>query len=162
MGEFFRETRRKECLFILAVTCFLAAGWIRSFSLIDVFSTPLVNIVSVDHSLILLLHKTLHPLHLWGVDTTDRSAMADDTLDSELRSVFVDFNWHFLGKGFGIGGGPAVRVILLPYWSLVIPLTVLSAFLLLSKPLSSIKRKTGTQKENSGQENRDTALLDKD
>ena len=79
----------------------------------------------------------------------------DETPTTELKRIdfsddpswhngaFLDprIEWDFLWCGFGTGriGGPPDRNWLkvcwvIPYWSVVVPLTILAAFLLLTKP----------------------------
>ena len=70
------------------------------------------------------------PFPIWDTDTSN-------TLKSDLDSD-VNFKWSVLFFGFGAGSAfadPVSAVLfMIPYWSLVLPLTILSAWLLLRKP----------------------------
>jgi hypothetical protein len=98
------------------------------------------NFVSVDSSLI------------WGRLHIENREVASMTmfhfmktnympLDACLDRMCLQCSWH--GPGFGVGEptsqlqsdwGFRCRYWIIPYWSIVIPLTLLSAWLLLSKP----------------------------
>ena len=56
----------------------------------------------------------------------------------------IDILWTFEWCGFGCGESHLnhLQIWTIPYWSITIPLTALSAFLLLSKPRQSTQKKT--------------------
>lgn len=74
------------------------------------------------------------------------------------RKTFIGQHyWHWrwqwsqfdFGKGQAYGDAP-MFVWVVPYWSILIPLTVLSAFLLLTKPKTSTLKKTAPSFQNEG------------
>ena len=67
---------------------------------------------------------------------------------TRLDTDHDDLGWHFRGCGFGFGqfsvqtlNGGRLNVWTIPYWSIVWPLTLLSAYLILSKPRTSTPTK---------------------
>ena len=167
MGEFFRGWRRKIGLLTLLMACVFAAGWVRSQYKCDNFVRRNAQwrdcIVSVDGRL--MLHRTV-PLNegpgyirLFGNEfewtSRDVSSVAGFELDADgKRPPFNAFDrldhvlWRLDWAGFTFGASlkkpSLVRrldLVLIPYWSIVVPLTLLSAFLLLWKPRKSTSKK---------------------
>ena len=121
MGESFKPWRRKFGLLTLVLACVFTAGWFRS----HVY--PVVKGVSrsdAETSYLASRNGWLLWVHFErGVPPYTpfvEVALPDGSL--------------FTGRG---AGPLAYRC--LPYWSIVIPLTLLSAYLLLSKPRPSTR-----------------------
>jgi hypothetical protein len=55
------------------------------------------------------------------------------TTDDRTRFDFYLRKWTFAGIGMAEGYG-SLKAVTVPYWSLVLPLTLLSAWLILVKP----------------------------
>lgn len=145
MQEFFRGWKRKFGVVTLMMTCVFAVAWVRSLCLQDMlqFSSGKATMeyfASVDNSLIWQRMHIVDPkvasmtmFHVWK----DKYM----SLDAHLERRAAQTSWY--GLGFGVGQPPPqlqsdwglrCRYCIIPYWSLVIPLIWLSAWLLLSKP----------------------------
>lgn len=89
---------------------------------------------------------TLGPsAHLVGSTFYHASPVSDDDF-SWNHTVEWEWRWQCSGFEFGnfIPMGVEIHeaICIIPYWSLILPLTVLSAWLLLAKPCQSIQNKT--------------------
>jgi hypothetical protein len=110
MREFFRGWRRKIGVMPLVVACAFMAGWVRSQALFDQIAAR-GNLFLSNGGCVVWDWKG------WGGSD---SSITD--WYSNMATPF-DEDWYL--------GSDGVR---LPYWAIVIPLTLLSAHLLLSKP----------------------------
>jgi hypothetical protein len=142
MREFFRGWRRKAGCITLAIACVLLAGWMRSLIVIDIYSTA----GKTPESLV----SGLHIIAWWSNDfgrDTDYGIRAPGgwtTISSThwkkgLHPHDLDriqWHWRFLGFGYGDDIRPDYMMTYryIPYWSLVIPLALLSAYLILWQP----------------------------
>ncbi len=147
MGKYFHGWRRKIGLVTLLLACVFVAGWVRSIFVHDV----------------LLFWDGTQALGLWGSqsgslvwDTNDNPDVQRWTtprwqnwIASEGVHPFdnpeIKWQWRFCGFGFA-SDGMTSRIV--PYWAIVIPLTLLAAWLLLSKP-RPLKSATSSTKELS-------------
>ena len=154
MGEFFHGWRRKVGVLTLLLACMFAVGWMRSPRIIDSIRFPAQmhakeSLVSVTiDSLISSSHS------IFWVRSDEGSADISPTEEIDLGPRYPKWNtssehpelfhsqfkWRWRVCGFGIGDFDVERhegswetCAIIPYWSIVIPLTVLSAWLLLSK-----------------------------
>lgn len=139
MGDFFKPLRRKIGIATLLMACLFAAGWVRSQKLMDVFmfhgGTKTTGIVYSVRNCLSLTSRQDDDLHsvvsfpIWhespAIDFPDPSAVYP-----------VEWKCPKCGSNFLVGGdaGFLARISHIPYWSIVTPLTALSAWLLLSKP----------------------------
>ena len=147
MKEFFRGWRRKVGVVTLVMACVFMAGWMRSLTfnecvMIQFRKDWSDEFASSDSSLIWACHRTRLASGLLPVFYSNRRT--DD--DGIWKRQFVQWRWRLLGFGHGgdDGGAKSIgnliihtspsKVTVIPYWSIVIPLTALSAYLLLSKP----------------------------
>ena len=106
---------------------------------------------SFDSSLIWTSHRTTLASGLFPVFYSNRRSDDDGIWK---RQLFVQWRWRLLGFGHGgdDGGAKAIgnliihtspsTVTVVPYWSIVIPLTALSAFLCLTKSHQLTPKKT--------------------
>lgn len=157
MEEFFRGWKRKLGLVTLMLACASMAGWLRSsfardyaFFLNDNYTTN--RLVSFNGSI------AWERFHQAGEKRLTRLQFseAEVLLEYDQRRT-CEWNWMFLGFGQGTyksedldlykqsnpdlpfeGLTQSIRVI--PYWSVVLPLTLLSTWLLLSKPRARTPR----------------------
>jgi hypothetical protein len=114
VGEFFKGWRRKAGLVTLALAMVLTAGWMRSTLYYDQFFMQVPRGV---------LHYVCSENGRIVVESP-----ADRFWDDESFALYsgpIDYQWERVG---------------IPYWSLVLPLTLLSAWLILAK---QPKSKTG-------------------
>jgi hypothetical protein len=134
MREFFRGWRRKVGIVALVMACAVGGMWCRSFLVDDSFgwgdSAPDLPIwfTSNDGMLIMIAEIPIG----WG--TFRPSLSMWDTEESKPWNEFLppDMKWSFQWCGFGYGWAE-FQFVTFPYWSIVIPLALLSAYLLLWK-----------------------------
>lgn len=126
MSEFFQPFRRKLGMLVLVVTCVFMAAWIRSQTTIDVIGRAPGRVLSWDGSILVeagpfdWLSLDWQTYHDWeGIDAIFE------------RYPFFKWEWRFCGIRKSNHDPP---YWVLPYGYIVIPLTLLSAWLLLSKP----------------------------
>jgi hypothetical protein len=147
MGEFFKGWRRKVGSLTLVLALVFMVGWVRSFYVSDVILFPTANAmntwISDKHGLVWLAMGQTNEEHeeqMKEFDVPFVIAVAfPQSLDLrgwKLKSSFYGFEFferhrHELTD----------RVQIIPYWSLTIPLTVISFWLLLSKPNKSTQKK---------------------
>ena len=160
MGEFFRGWRRNLGVVTLVMALVLMVGWIRSEvkgeSLVIPLNKSTVYLQSYCGKLsamqevcqprVRAVQYECRPL----LSATDRHSFAFSS-DEKWKWKNPLLRWSGIGFDFGKSLGydgwgdgspaPFQYVCTVPYWSLVIPLTLLSAYLLLSKPRKSIQKK---------------------
>ena len=153
MRNFFRGWKRKFGVVTLVLTCLFAGGWVRSQHRSDMFTNRvkmrLRAIFSVDQSIVLEWAENTE--HLWWA-TVFRS---DPAIPNEfLGNDVIRWNFHLLG--FRHGSVPAdrfpydVTFVVIPYWSIVLPLTLLSAWLMLSQPNTRVEQEPSVVLPNLG------------
>ena len=131
MGDYFQPLRRKIGVMALV----FMGGWVRSLIVFDAVRFNIGNhtgagFMSMNQSIVLASAN----LETWEPPEwqTGSSSSADSVLDGGR------ITWRFRWYGFGVGtlaqGDMGMMISTIPYWSIVIPLTLLSAYLLLSKP----------------------------
>jgi len=141
MGGFFHGRRRKIGVVTLMMACVLMGGWVRSQFITDNFGGPTqgrfeVGINSIDNSIDFAVFIR------GSADKTNWRMPYHDVVENGPNDVAFDsfdgFIWLINICGFRIGFFLPPQcfhlVCLVPYWSIVIPLTLISAYLLLSKP----------------------------
>ena len=148
VGEFLKGWRRKAGLVTLAMTCMLTVGWMRSLVLLEqlrITGWPnnrticsisseqcclgwVRGVAEEPHS----IDGSLFPSMDWTSFTNEPGLQAGPitALKEEL------FDWRYGYAGFCVGemDSGAVFLCFIPYWLLVLPLTLLSAWLILGKP----------------------------
>jgi hypothetical protein len=134
MGDF-KPLRRKLGLITLLLACVLLAGWVGSqLRLIGVQtgnSKSTFSVVSMSGRVYFMNLNIPGGFHFTSSDITKPLQPWEGFKDVERA--------HFAGFEFGVGNhkkaaGVKMGLLILPYWSIVIPLALLSAWLLLSKP----------------------------
>jgi hypothetical protein len=132
MTEFFKGWRRKIGCVTLAFACVFAAGGVRSYGARDslVIETSVMDFGFVSNSGTMMIWFDDDVVTYGYVWYTDRPA----SLDSD--EVGIDWDWKWLGFRHFARTRNSVNPdsTAVPYWSIVLPLTLLSAWLLLSKP----------------------------
>lgn len=148
MGEFFKGWRRKAGLVTLAVALVLMVAWNRSYAIVDQVwiedagDQAFHTVVSLQGRLGWV--RTIAPRRSMRMDwdSEDLAEFADtdfyDEWSKELYAIERRIEW----AGFRFGAAletplfhlkPMVCAFI-PYWALILPLTLLSAWLLLTKP----------------------------
>lgn len=151
MGDFFRGWRRKIGLAVLVTALLLTVAWMRSFLVHD---TLLLHCEPRWYSEILSRHGRLR----WSRSEQPPDSSATYSFDGPSRWHSVDarndrwfdpatedqrYQWQWKWYGFGIGAilpgsaAPSIRLWVVPYWLFILPLTLLSAWLLLIKQSKS-------------------------
>lgn len=125
----------------LLMACVFAAGWMRSKSITDNFGAPIhgrfeVGISSINNSIdFALFIRGSADKTIWAMP--DHDVVENDPNDVDF-DCYDEFIWFINTNGFRLGYFLPPQcchiVCLIPYWSIVIPLTLLSVWLLLSRP----------------------------
>ena len=164
MAEFFRGWKRKVGMLTLLLACVFMAGWLRSPIVSDV-----LNIPTGKHSFIGLAssggslgwarchfrnpaksNMSAHPF--WEKDKYTHSLINLTLFDIDG----LKWRWRCFGFGFYEGSiddgdnGYWMNCLQIPYWSIVVSLTLLSSHLLLSKPRKSTQKKSTDPTANVG------------
>ena len=149
MGHYFKPRRRKIGVVTLLTASVLMAGWFRSLTTFTQVIFPL----AVHHYISLVLYDQSFRI-VWECDTVESSSWSDASLFSTpLADIAPDqtgwtdpenfcLNMPFRLRRKADWVLPrtySVRTMSLPCWSLVVPLTLLSAALLLGKPRNEEK-----------------------
>lgn len=153
MGDFVHGWKRKIGCVTLMMALVFTLGWIRSFAIRDVVALPRTDTEEVFSSsyqslswLSYRFSSPESPVFLVRHDGTDTAKWFTPQIRLGSRLIWDDaeIRWRWRWCGFGEGEVQAIatdgnkntfRVI--PYWFLTIPLTLTSAFLLLTKPRKS-------------------------
>jgi len=159
MGEFFKGWRRKMGCVTLVMASVFMVGWVRSMNILDSVSLPVGR-----HRLMQLWsgHQSMTGVNEYhaNIDVTwDHLGWGSVRVE---ESDFDDIRMRWLWKwcGFGIADGidypvmprsfRSAAILTVPYCALTTPLTLLSAFLLLSKPRPSNQKKISELTANEG------------
>lgn len=142
MGEYFRGWKRKLGLLVLVMALVFMASWVRSQSVGDLFTfvttTPDVIYCTSGHGFIQVeLHRYGFAARNWFARQRTQwasSSLVGDGLDQSQGPLILKYS----------SSNPddilAGSTLIVPYRTIVLPLTAISAWLLLSKP-----RTTATQ-----------------
>jgi hypothetical protein len=143
MHTFFHGWRRKIGVVTLVMACVLTVGWVRSVSIRDEINVPIgqkmaEKLLSVKQSLCWVHFPMGSRLLLWKTVLLRR----DEPEENHWQHGRVGmFRWTHQWCGFRLGTfeltgrkRPLATAVAIPYWSLVLPLTFLSAYLILWKP----------------------------
>lgn len=138
MGGFFRGWRRKVGIFTLVMTCVFMSGWVRSFSKADGLNSAGSQFISHHGGIFCQIVPDIFDFH-FSCYSTDEKMMRNAYSHASCAEIWA---WKTLGFAYGNtteemknGDGSTSKVTLLslyfPYWSIVLPLAVISACLLL-------------------------------
>ena len=151
MGDFFKGWRRKTGLLLLVMAMPISMAWLRSFHVIDGVSLSLGircdMIQSFDGT---LCWKRTNPRHNNVSIERYSDGIVRRKSAARWSNVDVERRWRWLGFDFGAttqyeSWSPSYcEFWVIPYWSLVMPPTFLSAYLLLIKP-RAVKRPVTNQ-----------------
>ena len=122
MGDFFKPWRRKIGAVTLVMSCIFMAAWITT-------AGTIILIRSMDSRVV---------IEMWPKDGHDpwEIEFFNSQRPINVTSLFLGemlFFWEWRGFASGEWSATFVRLWTVPYWSIVMPLTLLSAYLLLSK-----------------------------
>lgn len=144
MHVFFQGWKRKVGCITLVMVCLFVAGWVRSSGAYDVFAAPFGDTVLFVENLEGRFLLSVFQLHQVHPRTKARYPQSMEWRTAEKRSgsflIQVDRIWgkplfQILRKTEGSGGNNIeITFLSIPYWSIVVPLTLISVWLLLSRP----------------------------
>lgn len=152
MRECFKGWRRKAGVATLGLACVLAVLWVRSLTIADFIAFRVNRQVSYDvftNDSRLTLERSINadlggesPLRWFGYVAADASPLEDNYEN-------VEREWRWLGFLFTseTRTNPKSRSWSIPFWSIVIPLTLLSAYLLSKRP--PVKRSEDTHPDGT-------------
>ncbi len=156
MGEFFHGWRRKLGCVTLVMACVFMGGWVRSQFTFDDLEVPFGNaacgVTSMGGGLDFYRLTTLDQTSAWSSTTyssgTEVTVDADGTpMETTPWSAQHQIEWRRDWAGFHFGvsreGNRRDEDCMIPYWSIVIPLTLISYWLLLPKPRRSSQQDPG-------------------
>lgn len=148
MCEYFRPLRRKIGLVTLVLSCVLTCAWVRSEFAIDTLTFPVGSESMMSFSSqtgrflwFSWIQKDHHPNEPIGW-TSQRRNFEDHPVGDGWEFPFesrVSKGWKY--------GGPKKKYWIIWYWAVVIPFTLLSASLLMSKS-RALKPKTDSKSES--------------
>ena len=141
MQKFLKPWWRKLGIGMLVMACIFMAGWVRSLVAIDILSTEgreSEAFVSSPHVIAWWSSRYGDGVRVvGGWESHPSTTWAEGKHPHDKDNI----RWHWRRFGFGNGEMvlPDFRMTYryIPYWSIVIPLTGLSALLLFSKPCPS-------------------------
>jgi hypothetical protein len=145
MFEVFRGWKRKSGCATLVISCVFAVGWVRSLKTFEEASYPLTNKTEwyfFSGGGLLEFGRCIaqSPPYLTGKSYW---IVAPHQYHQDMSEGLKDIKWYWRISNFGIGSSSRSNqlideVVVMPYWSVVIPMTAISAWLLLSKPQTKI------------------------
>lgn len=153
MKIFFKGRRRFLGSTLLVLACAVSSAWIRSISIQDTFTISLRpgsqhRLVSVSQHLVVAAF-TIRVPNPNGSNANDfwTSRRIDFTgwlfASPEITPIYFGFHGHsFWSSRQVMDIGPVCVTVTethIPYWSFTVPLALISAWLLLGKPRSSIE-----------------------
>ena len=139
MADYFRPSRRRLGGIMLGLACVFASGWIRSLTTTDAlgFGEPNAYNVVVSTKAEIRWAKITPGLNRIGFEWSTSPPVEEE---SEFHWQESKIEWRQAFCGFDFGSGVSASLPnhhtqrwVIPYWSIVVPLTLISAGLLLSK-----------------------------
>lgn len=145
MLSFFRGWRRKLGVVTLLMACAFAGGWVRSTRFYDDVSfqrgSRTTDLISCRDGVIWLRTCEVRARIAAGRWRWVSEPDEGTELPFDVSTDLADVGWHSQWYSFHVAetqvdpqSGYQFSVCVVPYWSIVMPLTLLAAGLLLSKP----------------------------
>jgi hypothetical protein len=138
MREFFKGWRRKVGCALLLFTVFTAAAWIRSFLIWDQFNVVMFGRrFTLSSELgeiqweVLSDWRVRRRLPFWDAIASTKDDPQGALIDHENGDMFIRYSEL---KNMGPGFWQHWICLIASYWSFVVPLTLLSAWLTLCQP----------------------------
>ena len=144
MGTYFHGWRRKLGVVTLGLACVFAAGWVRSHTTADSISLRTGDKTEE------ILHSDFSRLswirYVWKspfqhVVTFHKSESASQPDEFEQQGVIRQWRCWGFQYGRDTTGSVLIEIWIMPYYSIAVPLTLLSTFLLLTKRRPSTPKK---------------------
>lgn len=147
MVDLFDEWRRTIGCVTLVVAIAFMGLWARSFAVQNSISIPVApntscGVVSGVGSIGVAWITDLSVPGSNIIDWQNNKLSSDDINDYDAaEEMGVQYCWVCSGIGLAESSEMSKTVVIIPYWSLVLPLTAISLLLLLSKPRKSTEKK---------------------
>jgi len=129
MSDFFHGWRRKAGCFLLVMASLLVGGWIRSMYMWDIFgdddSVMPIFLHSSDNTFFLSRHSDWEFALCFPTWSTNAFRPVSRLIETGREE------WRFRVLGVGYATLPDGQFLMLPYWLIVVPIALLSAYLLL-------------------------------
>ena len=149
MGEFFKGWRRKFGLVTLLTACALMMVWVRNYVIRDSINVPTGNSSSLQ---LISGYHCLNIVAMWSSIPDKEMASFRIYRHEQKEGVGIHAGEYMLAGSpspfrpkwprFGDGSRfTTLMIFSLPYWSIVVPLTLVSLWLLISRPRSSTSKK---------------------
>jgi len=137
MGEYFKPSRRKAGCVLLVMAFMLFGAWMRSRYTLDVFTFTL----GPRQNQVISWQESVCWVSVIPDDHVYRHSgwMSESFKPQDMQLVLYFYQSHL--RAWDIRMLDETYQWDMPYWSLVTPLTAISAFLLLSKPCKSTQKK---------------------
>ena len=159
VGEYFKEWRRKVGVLTLVLACIFAGAWIRGFTIEDVVRMGDGQRIVTRGRILQTLSTSARNGFVWTREDTDSDitwlagrqshpvgeSHSFDPKENVIDTGVMDWRWQFCGFDFGkYRGDPPDTLFYLQisHWSVVVPLTLISALLFLTKSRPSIRAKS--------------------
>jgi hypothetical protein len=145
MVNYFKPLRRKVGVVTLAMACVFMAQWLRSLIELDAIARLNEN----NTHLVISADGAVSWSRLWPIMEPRPSRWLykhNPVSPDSTPNPNLNYHWRFSGLGFEFSANSFLESSIVPpytqevatwqvpYWSIVIPLTLLSAWLLFSKP----------------------------
>ena len=154
MGKCFHGWRRKAGCVTLLMACVFAAGWVRNYTVQDML---LIRRDQEHFHLLVSGHDGLIWMKIVDVVGFSRGRPFYDTdvadQSDPFEAINAEWRWKWLGFQFGQGEEifqTPIGFWIIPYWAIVIPLSLISAYLLLCQPRQSTPKKITEPTVNEG------------
>lgn len=131
MGDYFKPRRRRIGLIALFLACLLMVGWVRSAMNTD-------SIVIAAFQQVIYLDSCNGSLSFQTNWTVDHPISIEWQSRPTKRFPFSSF-WRRLGFAVHLDVMPGNSYFAVPHWFVALPLTMLSAWLLLSKTRTQLE-----------------------
>ena len=152
MREFFRGWKRKVGVVTLMMACVAMVGWIRSRFVMDEYTF-------INQRGSMEIFQTEPNRMVWAsleYDVKPNYGPIAPFVSNRLppnyeASAWIGYEWKYRFLGVGAGqvsyaqtsmGPLTTKVVFVSFWSVVLPLTALSAYLLLSMPRHTTPKKS--------------------
>lgn len=144
MFEYFSGWRRKAGVVTLILSCTLLAGWVRSLKkrdFLEVDSATTTYRLASGLAELRLIRAI--PNAGRGLAWTNQDITIEDSKWGRWEGYEMQWEWDFAPFNIGVGtiGGVEAMVVAFPYWSIILPITVLSTWCLVSKRCQPAKIK---------------------
>ena len=154
MREFFRGWRRKFGVVTLVMACVLTAGWLRSGENFDFVSIPFIDgsygIMSADHRVKMTRSESTFDASWTSGDLSQLGMVYNmEGIRSRwnpFRDAYVHQRWDWgevslATSQLKIPPNTNFQCCVIPYWPITVGLTLISAYLLISKQHKTTPKK---------------------